>query len=499
MDFAYYIMTPFTWLLMFFYNFFNSYGVALILFALVVKLILFPLSLKGKRSMIQMNMLSGKMQKLQKQYGKDQARYNEEVQKLYAKENVNPMGGCLWSMLPLLILLPLYAIIRQPLKYMMGLDANQIAQIANTVDWGAVATSMGWATPDAIQKALEAAQKAVEAGTLTVVSDFANNGYNQLYLASLITPDNLAAIQAAVGTTAKEIFSINFHFLGIDLSQVPNLKFWVEGIAGFGLFLIPIISAGSSVFMSLIMNKTNNLNNTQQNDQVAKTNRTMMLISPLISLWIGFSMPAALSVYWIANNILGLGQELICGKLLKKDYEKAAEAQRQREIEEKEEEKRQRREKAEERARQAEEARKNKGKKKAKEPDEEKMTPEQREASRVGIRQYARGRAYDPDRYGGVTPYHEDLAAGAVQKIQEAEEAAEDRRLEEAEKAAQEMQAAVIDDAPSLAEAADLAETAAEAPAQEEAPAEEEPDLVERLEAEISEALADDEAKPKED
>ena len=487
MDFAYYIMTPFTWLLMFFYNFFNSYGVALILFALVVKLILFPLSLKGKRSMIQMNMLSGKMQKLQKQYGKDQARYNEEVQKLYAKENVNPMGGCLWSMLPLLILLPLYAIIRQPLKYMMGLDANQIAQIANTVDWGAVATSMGWATPDAIQKALEAAQKAVEAGTLTVVSDFANNGYNQLYLASLITPDNLAAIQAAVGTTAKEIFS--FHFLGIDLSQVPNLKFWVEGIAGFGLFLIPIISAGSSVFMSLIMNKTNNLNNTQQNDQVAKTNRTMMLISPLISLWIGFSMPAALSVYWIANNILGLGQELICGKLLKKDYEKAAEAQRQREIEEKEEEKRQRREKAEERARQAEEARKNKGKKKAKEPDEEKMTPEQREASRVGIRQYARGRAYDPDRYGGVTPYHEDLAAGAVQKIQEAEEAAEDRRLEEAEKAAQERPDAemiVTDDAA----LADAVQNGAE---------EVEEDLVERLEAEISEALAEDEDKPKED
>ena len=76
MDFAYYALTPFTWLLMFFYQFFNSYGVALILFALAVKLILYPLSLKGKRSMIQMNMLSGKLQKLQKQYGKDQARYN---------------------------------------------------------------------------------------------------------------------------------------------------------------------------------------------------------------------------------------------------------------------------------------------------------------------------------------------------------------------------------------------------------------------------------------
>ena len=179
MDFAYYILTPFTWLLMFFYQFFNSYGVALILFALVVKLILYPLSLKGKRSMIQMNMLSGKLQKLQKQYGKDQARYNEEVQKLYAK------GGCLWSMLPLAILLPLYAIIRQPLKYMMGLSVDQITTIANTVDWNTVAVNMGWTTQQLVEKA----------GNV-----FSNTGYNQLYLASLITPENLASIQAAIAS-----------------------------------------------------------------------------------------------------------------------------------------------------------------------------------------------------------------------------------------------------------------------------------------------------------
>ena len=86
--------------------------------------------------------------------------------------------------------------------------------------------------------------------------------------------------------------------------------------------------------------------------------------------------------------------------------------QKRREIEEKEEEKRLRREKAEERARKAEEARKKKGKKSAVEEEEEdpnKSTPEQREASRVGIRQYARGRAYDPDRFGGVTPYDEEF------------------------------------------------------------------------------------------
>ncbi len=399
MGISYYLMMPFTWLLTVLYQFFNSYGVALILFALVVKVILFPLSLKGKKGMIQMNMLNGKIQKLQKQYAKDQQRYQQEVQKLYEKEGANPMSGCLWSFLPLFILLPLYAIIRQPLKYMMGLTGEQISAVAQALNWGSVAASNGW-----IKEAAE----------------FANVGYNQLYLASLITPDKVSAVQAAVGTTAKEIFSINFSFFGVNLALQPHLKFWLEGLMGFGLFLIPVVSALTSILFSFVTTKTNNLNQSQQNNS---TNRMMMLMTPLMSLWIGFAMPAALSIYWIANNILGLVQEIISGRLLKKDYEQAAEAARLRELEEKEEEKRQRREKAEQRAREAEEARKNKGKKKEKDPNQEKMTPEQRAASRVGMRQYARGRAYDPDRFGGVTPYHEDLA-GKTEAKEEAEGAA---------------------------------------------------------------------------
>lgn len=392
MGIAYYLMMPFTWLLTFLYQFFNSYGIALILFALVVKVILFPLSLKGKKGMIQMNMLNGKIQKLQKQYAKDQQKYQQEVQKLYEKEGANPMSGCLWSFLPLFILLPLYAIIRQPLKYMMGLTGEQITAVAQALNWGSVAASNGW-----IKEAAE----------------FANVGYNQLYLASLITPDKVAVAQAAVGETMKEIFSINFSFFGVNLALQPHLKFWLDGVMGFGLFLVPVVSALTSILFSLVTTKTNNLNNQNQNNS---TNMMMLLMSPIMSLWIGFAMPAALSIYWIANNVLGLAQEIISGKLLKKDYEKAAEAARLREIEEKEEEKRLRREKAEQRAREAEEARKNKGKKKEKDPDEARMTAEQKAASRVGMRQYARGRAYDPDRFGGVTPYHEDLEKAAPEE-----------------------------------------------------------------------------------
>lgn len=384
------ILTPFSWLLEVFCNFCGSYGLALILFALVVKVVLFPLSLKGKRSMIQMNMLQGQMQKLQKQYGKDRERYDQEVQKLYAKENVNPMGGCLWSLIPLIILMVLYPIIRQPIHYMMGVtDAGVLNTIAQTVNWSAQAVDMGW-----IKEAAES---------------FSDTGYNQLYLASLITPENLEAVKAAVGEAGSQIFAINFDFLGIvDLSQIPQLKFWEVEKGGFALFLLPVISAGLSVLFSLVSMRTNAVN--QQSSQTNSTMKSMMIVSPLISLWIGFSMPAALCIYWIANSLFSMLQEFICGKLLKKDYEKAAAMQAERERLEKEEEKEQRRRAAEERARRIEEEKKNKGKKKKaekKDADEDKIPGSVKEMSRVGMRQYARGRAYDPYRYSenGPTPY----------------------------------------------------------------------------------------------
>ena len=385
------ILTPFAWLLKIFYSFCGSYGLALILFALVVKVVLFPLSLKGKRSMIQMNILQGQMQKLQKQYGKDRQRYNLEVQKLYQKEKVNPMGGCLWSFIPLIILMVLYPIIREPIHYMMGInDANTLNAIAQAVDWNTQAVNMGW-----IKEAADT---------------FTNSAYNQLYLASLINESNLAAVQQAVtaaGGMGQNIFSINFSLFGlVDLSQIPQLQFWTVA-GGFGLFLLPVVSAVSGVFFSLISMKTNAIN--KQSAQAANngTAKTMLIVSPLISLWIGFTLPAALCVYWITNNLLSMLQEFLCSVILKKDYEEAARKQAERELQEKEEEKEERRRKAEERARRIEEEKLNRGKKKKaekKHEDEDKIPGIVKEYSRVGIRQYARGRAYDPYRYSEDGP-----------------------------------------------------------------------------------------------
>lgn len=378
MDIWQILMTPFSWLLKQFCVIFDSYAIALILFTIVVKLILFPFSLKAKKSMIEMNLLSARQREIQKKYPNDRNKQNEEIQKLYAENGVNPMGGCLWSFIPILILFPLYAIIRRPLKYMMGLSDTAATAVANALG----------------------------------LSDFvAGQGYSELTAASMINSGNLTTISAAAGVSS--LFVINFNFLGLDLSQIPNWKFWEGGLswASVGLFLLPVISAGLSVLSSLIMTKTNTMNK-QQEQTMASQNRTMLIMMPLMSLWIGFTLPAGMCVYWISNSVLSVVQELICGKILKKDYEAAQRKMAEQEAAAKAAEKERRRLAAERKAaalaaQKAAARSPRKGKRSAAEAQAEaERLGAIQEASRVGMRTYARGRAYDPNRYP-VTPYHD--------------------------------------------------------------------------------------------
>ena len=370
MDIWQILMTPFSLLLKLFCQVFNSYGIALILFTVVVKVILFPLHLKGKKSMIKMNVVNSQLQEIQKRCGNDREKYNQEVQKFYAENNVNPMGGCGWSMIPMLILWPLYAIIRRPLKYMMNLT-----EAATT----AVGKALGWA-------------------------DFTPVGYNELTLGSMMKAGNLSAAKdaaAAAGASAAGMFVINFDFFGIDLSLIPQLKFWEGGLSwgSIGLFLLPVISAALSLVSTLIMQKTNQMSKDQA---PPKMNLSLLLLGPGMSLFIGFGMPAGMCVYWIANSLLMMVQEVICGAMLRKDYEAAQKEMEIQAAKAKEAEKERRRIAAEKKAAAIAAGKdpKKAHQKKAKEPGMDLS------ASREGLRAYARGRAYDPNRYP-ITPYYD--------------------------------------------------------------------------------------------
>ena len=384
MDIWQILMTPFSLLLKLFCQVFNSYGIALILFTVVVKVILFPLHLKGKKSMIKMNVVNSQLQEIQKRCGNDREKYNQEVQKFYAENNVNPMGGCGWSMIPLFILWPLYAIIRRPLKYMMNLT-----EAATT----AVGKALGWA-------------------------DFTPVGYNELTLGSMMKAGNLSAAKdaaAAAGVSAAGMFVINFDFFGIDLSLIPQLKFWEGGLSwgSIGLFLLPVISAALSLVSTLIMQKTNQMSKDQA---PPKMNLSLLLMGPVMSLFIGFGMPAGMCVYWIANSLLMMVQEVICGAMLRKDYEAAQKEMEIQAAKAKEAEKERRRIAAEKKAAAIAAGKdpKKAHQKKAKEPGMDLS------ASREGLRAYARGRAYDPNRYP-VTPYYDPNgpAASETEDLQE--------------------------------------------------------------------------------
>ena len=400
-------LQPFAWLLLFFYNLFNSYGLALILFGVVIKLVLFPVTLKSKKSMIQTTMLSSKMQQLQKQYGKDKERYNLELQKLYQREKVNPMGGCLWSLIPMVVLIALFGIIREPLTYFMHLSVEQIQALAAQLDWETVSVANGWLS----QSAMDKLREQLADGKITSLFQH-NVGYNQMYLVSMINSENLASLQSFLNGqfagAGDNLFVMNFQFLGLDLSKIPTWKFWAGGVSpsSLGLFVLPIASTAVSYLSMKVSMATNQMNSGTENKQMDQTNKMMMWMMPLMSLWIGFTVPAGLSVYWISQYFMQMIQEVICGKMLKKDYEAAREAAAKRDAEEKAEEKRRKEEARLERQRRIEEEKKNRGKKKPQkkdtEPDQEGVN---REDSREGIRAYARGRSYIPGRYGGVTPY----------------------------------------------------------------------------------------------
>lgn len=367
---GYYICIPFAWLVRLFYSLTGSYGVALILFTLVIKLIMLPFQMKSKKSMMRMNRMSGKMQELQKKYANNQAKYAEEMQKLYAEEGVSPMSGCLWSFLPLPILLALYSIIRQPIVYFMN--------------FGGRAAGL---------EVVEKARELIEGAGMELT---ANAAYEQIEISTIINANFPEFIAEHPGW-----FHVNYGFLGLDLTAMPwnAVKSFQPKWAVIGLILIPILAGASQLLMSAVTMKQQ----PQQEGAAASSTKTMMYMMPLFSVYIAFMMPAALGVYWIAQSVFSLIQEIILGRFYNKKLEEeenaryeARQADRQRRMEEARTLQEQRKQEA---AKKQSLREKQKAAQQAKAAKAQKAKSSTTEAGRVGDRPYARGRSYKADRY----------------------------------------------------------------------------------------------------
>ena len=385
------ITAIFAWPLKEFYNLTNNYGIAIMLFAVLVNLVLLPFMAKSKKSMMRTTRLQPRLKELEKKYNGNPQQYQQAVSKLYREEKINPMSGCLWSLLPFPILIALYSVIRQPLSKMMHLSAEAVTSLTE------------WVTNNA---GFVASSK---------------SAYTEIEVMNSIH-QNWDAVTAALGDFSGKLMNLDYSFLGLNLGQQPSFKFWAFDwsnkavwLPALGLFLIPIISA----FLSWLSMKISTMTTPQVDKQQAQTNKSMMLVMPLVSLWICFTMPAALGVYWILNSVCGIVRDVVLTKIYTKQLDLAdlnrADRQKDLEIERRREET--------ERMRAAGETTKNPNTSKTKiqanqkqQDDERKAALEREEraakrerlgiketeqpASQVGNRRYARGRAYAPDRFG---------------------------------------------------------------------------------------------------
>ena len=397
------IQVPFGYLLEVLYRFTSSYGLALVLFSVILKLILLPTGIKSKKSSMKMSRLAPRMKELEAKYADDQTKYQQAVQQMYKDEGVSMTGGCLWSFLPLLILFPLYTVIRQPLIYLMHIPSDTCKEIVSFVR--------------------EAAPNLFTSNTY----------YDQLIVARHLGEFTESLKNAIPALQNINLTPMNFDFLGLDLGAVPQFSFWKwesHDWATIGLFLLPVISAliqVASMFISQKMNSTvaTDKDGVQDQEAVKKQNSTnmiMMVMFPLMSLWIGFTVPAALSVYWTVQGVLGIVQDAVLTVHYRKIYDEedrvkaAAYAARMKEEEEKE------RIRAQRRAENPDGITANTSKKKLQQKQKEASADAARQyaakrSEKAGTpveeqpvclsgdpdRPYARGRAYKPERYGRNT------------------------------------------------------------------------------------------------
>ena len=397
------ITIPFGYLLGWLYQLTSSYGLALILFAILVKLVLMPASAKGKKSTMKMSRLTPQMNLIREKYANDQQKMNTAIQELYKKEGVSMTGGCLWSLLPLLVLLPLYAVVRQPIIYMLHESLETTSAIMNTIK--------------------EAMPDLVNSGNL----------YYEQMLAAPLLPRFAEELKGIV-SNPQTLEGLNFQFLGIDLARIPNIAIWNWdnfGWANWGLLLMPVLSVASQFVSMFVMQKMNNSLVTNEKgiqdqeaakeSQMNKTNKTMMYIMPLMTLWIGFTVPAALSLYWFIQGVVSTVSDAYLTAKYRKIYD-AEDAERlKRALEEERLEMEKERLRAQKRAENPDGITENTSKKKLQKAQQREEAaakaaaqreyaakrgiildePEKQDPSLSGIpsRPYCKGRAYAPNRY----------------------------------------------------------------------------------------------------
>ena len=284
----------FGYLLQLLYMVVKNYGLAIILFTVLIKLILLPLSIKQQKTMKKSSKIQDKMKVLQFKYKDDQEKMNQEMMNLYKEENMNPFSGCLTGIIQIILLLSIFYLVRSPLTFMQKIPTENI----NTY----------------IEQ-LKQEEKPV------------SNVYPEI---DLIREYELLKEKNPEDENIDKI-KIEMNFLGLDLSKIPQ-----QNMSDYTVYIIPILYI-LSTFISIRLTtsmqekqkeekeeKVIDLNTGKEElkeenemDTVMQTNKMMSWMMPLMSISIALVAPLGLALYWLINNVLMILERLILNKVIK--------------------------------------------------------------------------------------------------------------------------------------------------------------------------------------
>ena len=285
------ISNLFGYVLNFIYELVQNYGIAIIIFSILLKLLLMPLTIKQQKTMKKTAKIQTKVKELQEKYKNDQMRMNQEMMDLYKKENMSPFSGCLCSIIQIILLFAIFGLVRSPLTYMKKVDINTINNYKTEIQQS--------------EKSISASYP--EISILKYVNE--NKGI-------------------------EDPLYINMNFFGLDLSNIPQ-----ENLDNPTVYIIPALYVLTSlVSMKLTTKMTENKNKKDEiieikkdetkekeeanpEDMAAQMNKSMSWFMPVMSVTIAIIAPLGLALYWLVNNILMIAERLVLNKIFKSEEE----------------------------------------------------------------------------------------------------------------------------------------------------------------------------------
>lgn len=325
----------FGYVLNFLYEFVGNYGWAIILFSVLVKILMLPISINQQKTMKKSQKINDEMKQIQFKYKNDPEKMNQEVMALYKREKLSPFSGCFSAIVQIILLFAVFYLVRSPLTYMKKVDSGVIEKLESVVqEQGSSGNYKEIAVINYMNKLEnENNQSEKQQNSENNQTQEQPNNENQEQTSNEENSENTE-------TEEKETFNINdykdqayinMEFLGLDLSKVPT-----EDLGDLKVLIIPALYVISSfISIKLSTNTTKKKKDEkligdgketkveEEYDAMEQANKSMSWFMPLMSISIACIAPLGLALYWLINNILMIFERIFLNKFFKDEKEEA--------------------------------------------------------------------------------------------------------------------------------------------------------------------------------